>query len=125
MPYNYVCTFDTQDCIKALGVEERGRIQRFVTNAVKDMSQPYVPLDLAEKYAQPGRLINSAHIEDVTDVVWSTPYARRWYYEDANFQGKGQSASGGLGRGNYWVDRMMQNGGKKQLEEKIRSEARK
>ena len=125
MPYDYVCTFDLQDCIRTLGLEEKGRVQQYVTNEVINLSEPYVPFDLAGKYPYPGRLKNSAHIEDKTDVVWNTPYARRWYYEDANFQGKGQSAEGGLGRGTYWVDRMMQNGGREKIEDGARREARK
>lgn len=124
MPYDYICNFDFEDCLKTLGVDERGRVQQAVVNEVKNLSESYVPFDLAGKYADPGRLIRSVHIENGTDIVWSTPYARRWYYEDANFQGKGQSASGGKGRGTYWVDRMMQNGGKRQIEEKIRKEVR-
>ena len=61
----------------------------------------------------PGRLKDSGHIEDGTDVVWQAPYARRWYYEDANFQGAPQ-------RGTYWVPRMLQNGGLKQIEDGAR-----
>lgn len=78
-----------------------------------DLSEPYVPFDIAGKYANPGRLKDSAHIENGTDVVWNTPYARRWYYERANFQGAPQ-------RGNHWVDRMMQNGGQKEIEDGVR-----
>ena len=37
-------------------------------------------------------------------VMYFTPYARRWYYEPANFQGAPT-------RGNYWFDRMKNNGG--------------
>lgn len=116
--YHVVCTFDLQDCISKLGLEERGRVQQFVTNEVMKLSEPYVPFDLAGKYPNPGRLKDSVHIEDGTDIVWSTPYARRWYYEPANFQGAPM-------RGNYWVDRMLQEGGLKQIEEGARKEAAK
>lgn len=118
MPYDHVCTFNLQDCIRTLGLEEKGRVQQYVTNEVMNLSEPYVPFDIAEKYSNPGRLKNSVHIEDKTDVVWNTPYARRWYYEDANFQGAPT-------RGRYWVDRMLQNGGLKQIEDGARREARK
>ena len=117
MPYDYVCTFDLQDCIRTLGLEEKGRVQQFVTNEVMRLSEDYVPFDIAGKYPNPGRLKNSAHIEDRTDVVWQAPYARRWYYEDANFQGAPT-------RGRYWADRMLQNGGLKQIEDGARREAR-
>lgn len=36
---------------------------------------------------------------------YATPYARRWYYRPANFTGAPM-------RGNYWFERMKQNGGK-------------
>ena len=116
--YDAICTFNLQDCIRALGLEERGRVQRFVTNAVMELSDPYVPFDEAGLYPLPGRLRQSVHIEDGTDVVWNTPYARRWYYEKANFQGAPL-------RGNYWVDRMLQNGGLKKIEDGARREAAK
>lgn len=118
MPYDYVCTFDLQDCIRTLGLEEKGRVQQYVTNEVMNLSEPYVPFDLAGKYPNPGRLKNSVHIENKTDVVWNTPYARRWYYEEANFQGAPT-------RGRFWVDRMLQNGGLRQIEDRARREARK
>lgn len=113
MAYDYVCTFNLQDCIRTLGLEEKGRVQQFVTNEVMNLSEPYVPFDVAGKYPMPGRLKNSVHIEDKTDVVWNTPYARRWYYEEANFQGAPM-------RGRFWVERMLQNGGLKQIEDGAR-----
>lgn len=116
--YNVICTFDLKDCIETLGLEERGRVQQYVTNEVMNLSEPYVPLDIAEKYANPGRLRDSVHIEDETDVVWQAPYVRRWYYEEANFQGAPL-------RGNYWVDRTLQDGGLKKIEDGARKEAAK
>ena len=113
MGYDYVCSFNLQDCIKTLGIEERGRVQSFVTEAVLKLAGPYVPNDLAEKYEYPHRLQDSGHIENEVDVVWEAPYARRWYYNDANFQGAPQ-------RGTYWVPRMLQNGGLKQIEDGAR-----
>ena len=118
MAYNYVCTFDLQECLKTLGLDEKGRVQQYVTEEVMRLSEPYVPFDVAGKYPHAGLLKNSAHIEDDVDIVWKTPYARRWYYEDANFQGAPT-------RGRLWVDRMMQNGGQKKIEEGARREARK
>ena len=116
MAYDYVCTFNLKDCIETLGLNERGRVQQFVTNEVLRLSEPYVPFDVAGKYPYPGRLKDSGHIENDTDVVWQTPYARRWYYEDAKFQGAPM-------RGRYWVDRMMQNGGKEKIEDGARKVA--
>ena len=123
---NYQCSFNLDDCIKKLGLEERGKVQQFVTNEFMKNVQPFVPFDLAGKYDNPGRLIDSCHIEDGTDVVWSTPYARRLYYHpEYKFQGKGKSESDGPGRGAYWADRYMQNGGREEIEKGVRAEIRK
>ena len=111
---NYNCTFNLDDCIKTLGLEENGRVQRFVTSEFQKNVEPYVPMDEAEKYENPGRLIDSCHIENGTDVVWNTPYARRLYYHpEYNYQGAPM-------RGGYWADRYMQNGGQKQIEDGVR-----
>ena len=116
MSADFSCNFNLQDCMEKLGLNERGRVQQFVTNEVKSLSDPYVPFDEAGKYPDPGNLRQSAHIEDDTDVVYNTPYARRWYYENANFQGAPT-------RGNHWVDRMLQNGGLKKIEDGARKVA--
>lgn len=109
MPHDYDVKFNLDDCIKALGLDEKGRVQNFVTNEVLRLSEPYVPFDIAELYANPGRLKNSGHIEG-TDVVWKTPYARYLYYHpEFNFQGSPM-------RGGNWVDRMLQNGGLERIE---------
>lgn len=113
MGMDFKCTFNLRECINALGIEERGRVQRFVTHSVMNLADPYVPFDVAEKFENPGRLKDSAHIEDGTDVVWNAPYARRWYYQQANFQGAPM-------RGRYWVPRMLQNGGLRQIEDGAR-----
>lgn len=104
--------------MKALGLEERGRVQRFVTNEVMRLSEPYVPFDIAGLYKHPGRLKNSAHIEDKVDVVWNTPYARRLYY-NPQYEYQGAPLRGG-----YWADRMLQNGGLKAIEEGARKVAK-
>ena len=111
---DYQCSFNLEDCIKKLGLEARGKVQQFVTNEFMKNVQPFVPFDLAGKYDNPGRLIDSCHIEDGTDVVWSTPYARRLYYHpEYNFQGAPM-------RGAYWADRYMQNGGSEEIEQGAR-----
>ena len=112
--HDYICTFNLDDCIKTLGLEERGRVQQVVTNEFKKNVEPYVPLDVAEKYENPGRLIDSGHIENETDVVWNAPYARRMYYHpEYEFQGAPM-------RGGYWADRYMQNGGRDEIEQAAR-----
>ncbi len=119
MGFDFVCDFKLDKCIKKLGIEERGSIQRLVTDEVINLSEPYIPLDVAEKYENPGQLKDSGHPEeDHTVAVWKTPYARRWYYEKANFQGAPQ-------RGNNWVYRMLQNGGLEAIQKSVRDEIKK
>lgn len=119
--FDYQCNFDLGNCIKKMGLEEGGSVQQFVTNEFKKNVQPFVPFDIAGKYENPGHLIDSCHIENETDVVWNTPYARRLHYHpEYHFQGKGESEKSGIGRGGYWADRYMQNGGKEELEQGAR-----
>lgn len=111
---DYQCTFNLDKCIKTLGLEEKGRVQQYITNEFMKNVEPFVPFDLAEKYDNPGRLKDSCHIENDTDVVWSTPYARRMYYHpEYDFQGAPM-------RGGYWADRYMQNGGREEIEQGAR-----
>lgn len=133
--------FDVKRCIRNLGLDESGRVQQVVTNAVKDMSEQYVPFDR-------GDLAASATIENGTDVVWRTPYAHYMWggivYEDpllhcAGFlveDGGFRSRRGvekvptnrkleyqeGSIRGPMWVERMLQNGGAERIEAMAREE---
>lgn len=136
--------FDVNRCIKDLGLDEGGRVQQVVTNQVRTLSEPYVPKD-------DGTLIDSARIENGTDVVWETPYAHYMWggivYEDpvlhcAGFQvedGGWRSRKGvqkvpanrkleyqnGSLRGPMWVPRMLQNGGAKKIEDEAKKAVRK
>lgn len=104
--YNYEVTYRKNAILNKMGLAEKGEVQKFVANTVLTLATPYVPFDEMELYEQPGRLVESGHVEgDEYDVVWRTPYARRLYYHpEYNFQGAPM-------RGAYWVDRMMRNGG--------------
>lgn len=80
------------------------RAQQFVDSEVLRLSKPYVPKDSEE-------LIRSGARETRLGsgrVVYRTPYARRWYYRPANFQGAPK-------RGNYWFERMKENNAKRIL----------
>lgn len=82
------------------GLEVRGAVQMFIDNEVLRQCNPYVPKDT-------GELIRSgtAHTKIGSgEVKYRTPYARRWYYRPAQFTGAPK-------RGNYWFERMKQNGG--------------
>lgn len=148
MKFNYICDFNLKDCVKTLGLEERGRVQQFVTNEVLNLSDPYVPM-------RDGTLKNSGHIENGTEIVWNTPYAHyQWggiVWEDPKLKAAGFEVTdeagavvgwksrkyvtkvpteralvynhgeqnGGL-RGPRWVERMLQNGGLKKIQDGVR-----
>ena len=69
--------------------------QKHVDAAVLRYDRPYVPKDR-------GKLIESGDLHTVVgsgEVVYKTPYARKWYYTPANFQGAPM-------RGMKWFERM-------------------
>ena len=117
--YSFVCDFGLEDCLKTLGLDEMGRVQQVVTEEFKKNVQSFVPFDEAGIYENPGRLVESCHTENGTDVVWDTPYP------EYNFQEKGDSETGGEGRGGYWAARYMQNGGREQIEREAREAVKK
>lgn len=141
MKFDYEANFRLKDCIAAMGLEERGRIQRHVADQVLLLSDEYIPFD-------EGTLKDSGRIENGTDVVWNTPYARYMWngivYEDPDLHCAGfktdkgwRSRSGvqklptdrkltygnGPLRGPKWVERMMNNGGREAIEQSAREEA--
>ncbi len=141
MGFDYQCTFNLGSCINALGLEERGRVQQVVTNAVLELCEPYIPFD-------EGDLIASGHIENGTDIVWNTPYARYMWngivYEDPELHCAGFETENGWRsrkdvqkvptdrklkynngslRGSHWVERMLQDGGIKEIEKMAREAA--
>lgn len=78
--------------------------QKFVDSEVLRRCDPFVPKDT-------GELIRSGIRETRLGsgrVVYRTPYARKWYYKPANFQGAPK-------RGNYWFERMKNSGGKEAI----------
>lgn len=80
------------------------KAQQYVDSEVLRRCDPFVPKDT-------GELIRSGIRETRLGsgrVVYRTPYARRWYYHPANFQGAPK-------RGNYWFERMKASGGKKAI----------
>ena len=120
---NYNCTFNLDDCIKTLGLEEKGRVQRKVDEEFLKLAAPFVPKDT-------GALINSGIMHTVIgsgEIIYKCDNkARRLYYHpEYNYQEKDESESGGLGRGGYWADRCMQNGGLEAIEQVARNEVKK
>lgn len=84
--------FDPGVCIKTLGLEEKGRLQRTCANEILRLSDPYVPFDV-------GSLRDSGHIEDDADVVWNKPYAHYMWegivYEDPDLHCAGFQTENG------------------------------
>lgn len=82
--------------------------QRFVDSEVLRKCTRYVPKDT-------GELIRSGIRETRIgsgEVIYKTPYARRWYYEPARFQGAPM-------RGNHWFERMLNAGGRESIKRGI------
>lgn len=83
--------------LKKRGLEDGGRVQKYIDSKVLEYCEPKVPKDT-------GALIASGKIHTQIgsgEVIYRTPYARRWYYREANFKESPE-------RGNYWFERMKQ-----------------
>lgn len=95
--------FNTQQIIARRGLEKGGRVQQYIDSEVLRLCEPFVPKDIAAA-SQGGNLIQSGITNTIIgsgEVKYNTPYARRWYYMPARFQGAPQ-------RGNYWFERFKQ-----------------
>jgi len=93
--------YSVKDSLEKRGLLEDGTAQRFVDSETLRLCAPRVPFET-------GELIRSGTRETKLgsgQVIYNTPYARRWYYEPANFHGAPM-------RGNYWFEKMKNNGGK-------------
>lgn len=70
--------------------------QKFIDSECKRLMDPYTPF-------RSGALKSSPNIQSGGGkIVQQTPYAKRWYYEKANF-------NEGPRRGNKWFERMKEN----------------
>lgn len=141
--FDYVCNFNLDKCIRTMGLEERGRVQKVVTDEVLRLSDDYVP------FAK-GTLRASGHIENDTEIVWNTPYAHYMWngivYVDPDLHCAGFKTENGWrsrkditkvpsdpvrklqyhngsNRSDHWVERMMQDGGRELIEQAARAEA--
>ena len=86
---------DANKVLHKLGLEEKGRVQQFIDSECLRLCAPKVPKDS-------NSLIESAKINTKLgsgQLEYRTPYARRWYYRQANFSEAPE-------RGNYWFERM-------------------
>lgn len=100
------------EIMKKRGINSGGKAQHFVDTEVLRRCQPYVPMDS-------GELIRSGIKKTRIgsgEVRYETPYARRWYYREAKFDGAPK-------RGTYWFERMKQEGGKEAILRGVREMA--
>ena len=78
-----------------------GAAQVFVDSEVLRRCSPYVPFDSGT--------LNHSGVTHTRlgsgEVIYATPYARRWYYQEANFQGAPM-------RGTFWFEKMKKHGGR-------------
>ena len=121
--FNYVCDFDLNDCLKTLGIDEGGRVQRAVDDTFVQGAKPFTPFDKGALYdsAIDNTIVGSGEI-----IFDENNKARRLYYHpEYNFWEKGDSEAGGIGRGGYWAERYFQNGGREQIERVARNEVKK
>lgn len=102
MSANVYVNFDADETLKDLGISD-GSLRRLLAAQIITLSDPYVPFDA-------GYLKNSARVEDGGKAIsygatgQSNAYARRWYYERAEF-------SGSPIRGTKWVERAWNDNG--------------
>ena len=92
----------TQKILLKRNLNKNGKAQRFFTNEVKRLSDPYTPLDT-------GQLKTNVDIQS-NKIIYKLPYAKRQYYENKGL-GKDGISRGGL-RGKQWVSRMWADRGK-------------
>lgn len=95
------------DLLKKRGLENKGRVQKYVDKEVIRLMTPYTPKESGELIRSATRLtdIGSGLVKQGGK---SAPYARKWYYTQAKFTGAPM-------RGTYWFKRAMQNGGAKTI----------
>lgn len=123
MPYDYVCNFNLDDCLKTLGLDEKGRVQKRVDATFLRGVKPFTPFDEGALYdsAVQKSVIGSGEI--IFDV--DNKARRLYYHPEYSFQEKGESEAGCLGRGGYWAERYIQNGGLEEIEKEARAEVKK
>lgn len=97
-----------EDVLNARGLEKFGSVQERIDSEVLRLSAPYVPQE--SSFLLFSGIVNTALGSG--KVKYNTPYARRWYYEPANFHGAPM-------RGNFWFKRMVEEGGKEAIQKVV------
>jgi hypothetical protein len=99
-----------QKSLSGRGLEERGRVQKFIDSEVLRKSEPYIPMDTG-KLKQSG--ISGTTIGS-GKVVYNSPYARYQYYGKVMVGSAPKRLTstnlsyhaGDSRRGSYWFERM-------------------
>ncbi|MEG2356455.1 MAG: hypothetical protein RSC40_05815 [Clostridia bacterium] len=93
---------NAQELLSARGLHAGGAVQKWIDSEALRLCQPRVPLD--QGILSRGQSIG----ENGGGIVYSAPYARRCYYENASFTGAPM-------RGNYWFEKMKNEGGREEI----------
>jgi len=96
--------YDLKLALSKRGLETNGKVQKFIDSEVLRKNEPLIP------YAN-GDIVKSGinnTIQGSGEIKYQTPYARRWYYMPAEYQDAPM-------RGNYWFERMKNEGGKDEI----------
>lgn len=118
MKFDYQCSFNLQNVIKGLGLEDHGRVQYAIDSQFLIGVEPFTPFS-------EGYLTGSAFFHtDIGsgEIVWDDDNKARYlYYGEYDWNwSNGGTQDGGL-RGPYWAERYIQNGGREQIEQVARS----
>lgn len=85
-----------------------GEMIKDITQMAYELCEPYTPKDSGELIGQ----VTVSADDESGEIRYSAPYARKWYYTPANFQGAPK-------RGNFWFERMKAEGGKVQIAQSL------
>lgn len=90
--------FDPNETIKKRDLGAGGKVQRHIDSECIRLMDPLTPMQATNGGTLKGAAIRGTDIGSGR-IVQQTPYAKRWYYEPANFNGAPM-------RGNKWFERM-------------------
>lgn len=107
MPTTVNINFNTQQILNDRGLGIDNKAQKFFTNEVYKISQPYTPFDT-------GTLSGTVDIQD-DSITYKVPYARsQWFGMSKN--GKSFNYEGAPMRGRQWTNRAFIDRGKEVLQ---------
>lgn len=140
--------FNLGDCISVMGLEPGGRVAEGVAEEIQRLSDDYIPFDEGYLKNKSGDI--SAELQEGVELTWDTPYAQYMWngivYEDPDLHCAGFKTDAGWRsregvkkiptnrkltyrgestRGPKWVNRMLDNGGREEIEKKAREEIKK